>query len=206
MFLWLVIFFRKIKIENGNVFALSSNALYVSYNIGSTWNNLNCPATNLNAFAVKNNTIIVSPGLFYTNNFGASWDSISAPVGPFQTAPTTLCMNNNYLFAGFYNSVFRLPLSVITSVAETDLTQSGIEISPNPVKDVLHISFLNINGADEKVTIKIFDAMGRIVFEELISSSIKGKIEINLGGLSKGIYFIQATVYGEQLEKKFVKN
>lgn len=200
------IFFRKIKIENGNVFALSSGALYVSYNNGSTWNNLNCPATNLNAFDIKNNTIIVSPGLFYTNNFGANWDSISAPVVPFQTAPTTLCMNNDYLFAGFYSSVFRLPLSIITTSADVTINQNTLEISPNPVKDILHVHFKNKYYTDEKIVIKISDAMGRIVFEKRFSSSINEQIEINLSGLSKGIYIMQATVHGKQLVKKFVKD
>lgn len=71
---------------------------------------------------------------------------------------------------------------------------SNIEIYPNPVKDVLHIS--DINNVNEVV---IFNMQGQIVMNGEISNSI------NISHLPKGMYIIKMTSAQGSAVKKFIK-
>lgn len=63
-----------------------------------------------------------------------------------------------------------------------------IKISPNPVKDQLHILF-DASGAS-KATLRILDATGKIMHIENLSVGIN-TININVSQLGDGIYYVQ---------------
>ncbi|SEQ31644.1 T9SS type A sorting domain-containing protein [Epilithonimonas lactis] len=80
------------------------------------------------------------------------------------------------------------------ALSTNEFTSKSFTVSPNPVKDILHIS-------EEVSDISISDFSGKIVKQ--ISTSKKA---INLVELAKGTYIISATTKtGETVNKKFIK-
>ena len=75
-----------------------------------------------------------------------------------------------------------------------------LNISPNPVNDILHIEF-----PDENVwqyDVSILDNTG---VEIKIFSSV-GSLEFNVSDLSSGIYFVKVLVGDKIFAGKFIKN
>ncbi len=195
----------KLKLVNNVLYAMTSSALYYSSN-GSTWQNTNYPGSSPISFTVKNNVIVVSPGLFYTNNFGANWYSISAPTVPFQTGPRALCLTNDYLFAGFYNdTIYRLPSNLITATSEIISQESLFTISPNPVSSELNISFKNIISNSQSMEIYISDYLGRVLLTKFLLGTNENRVSINTQVFSSGVYYVSVLIGGKRVVGRFVK-
>jgi len=81
---------------------------------------------------------------------------------------------------------------------EDELTQSSINIYPNPVNNVLHIEVENTN----EVSIEMFDLQGRKISVEFLNDNT-----INTTSLNNGYYFIEIVDYktNEKLVKKILK-
>ncbi len=62
----------------------------------------------------------------------------------------------------------------------------NINIYPNPFTDKIHI--VNLDKSTSEFSINIYDATGRIVFEE--SCQIFDEHQVNLNELPKGVYFV----------------
>lgn len=69
--------------------------------------------------------------------------------------------------------------------------QKQLVVYPNPTTSVLNVEF-DVN-ANEKTTLRVLDANGKVVYEEAIkeSESKHVKREIDLGGKSKGTYTVE---------------
>ena len=78
-----------------------------------------------------------------------------------------------------------------------------VEVFPNPVQDVLNLRFSDVENSG--VQIQIFDALGRLEFEQFYSS---GQItnELNISNLSSGIHFLKLYKAGESTLYRFRKN
>lgn len=89
-------------------------------------------------------------------------------------------------------------------VLKRDEEAFGVQfIFPNPVVDVLGISFNDV--ITEPVQIELFDAVGRLMYEEQRSV---GSVftELNLSGLSPGTYVLRITIGDEEFVEKISKN
>lgn len=77
------------------------------------------------------------------------------------------------------------------------------KVHPNPVKNYMDISY--ISKEDAPLTVSIYDFTGRLVKEEHYESSGKLNVQLNVGNLSNGTYFIKATENsGNVITQKFV--
>jgi len=79
---------------------------------------------------------------------------------------------------------------------------SQVTIYPNPAKDFLNIGLGNNSG---NVLIDIVDANGTKVFVQQQTVQQNSTININTSNFAAGVYFIQVTVNGLTLQKKFIK-
>ena len=70
---------------------------------------------------------------------------------------------------------------------ELQMPHVTIKISPNPVKDQLHILF---DACVNKASLRILDAMGKIIHVENVSAGIN-KVNIDVSRLGDGIYYVQ---------------
>ncbi|MBI3519630.1 MAG: T9SS type A sorting domain-containing protein, partial [Bacteroidetes bacterium] len=86
-----------------------------------------------------------------------------------------------------------------TGIPEAEaLEAGGINIYPNPAKDIVHIDFEN---AYEKRKIEIYDAFGKLVLSEDIPTQ---HASLNMHHLSSGIYFYKAVTGNKIYQNKLV--
>ena len=66
-----------------------------------------------------------------------------------------------------------------------------LNLTPNPVKDIVTISYVNSKAGD--LTLRVYDLTGRIVMSTLLSNQPKGTVSttLNLSGLSQGTYLVK---------------
>jgi len=86
--------------------------------------------------------------------------------------------------------------STVISVS-TKLSKQEVLIFPNPVQD----GVLNLTTPVAETTIRIFDASGRMIKEEVLTS---GQVSITIENLSSGLYLLQTQVEGQVFSQVFV--
>jgi hypothetical protein len=69
----------------------------------------------------------------------------------------------------------------------TDETQ--LKVYPNPSEGIFTLEFIGLN--KEEMVLEILDQSGRLVYDEIIANTFNYKKQIELNGLSQGIYFIR---------------
>jgi hypothetical protein len=77
-------------------------------------------------------------------------------------------------------------------------SETGFIIYPNPATETLNISFMN-NAAD-KQQIEIYNSMGSLIKEMIISEPT----QLNIANLPNGLYFVRLK-NNSQLIQKFIK-
>ena len=77
------------------------------------------------------------------------------------------------------------------SLDEYEVSASDISIFPNPANDIVTIDIAKLN-ADENVTVKLFDAVGKLVYSKEISS-LNSKVTFDVSSLEAGIYSVSVS-------------
>ncbi len=85
-------------------------------------------------------------------------------------------------------------------IIEANGSESGIEVFPNPFYN--KVSFHPLQSSAEKILIEVFNEIGENVFRK--ETTLKDQ-EINLGQLTKGVYFLNVKSEKFSLTKKIVK-
>ena len=138
--------------------------------------------------------VVSTSGAFFSNSSGM----LSTTIGEL-AAVTTLTGGVNILTQGFQQ-----PWDFNTSIPE--ITDNGLafDVYPNPSSGIFTLA-LNTE-KDSKVTVKIYDVLGKTIYFESIShSSGYASHEINLKSMAEGVYFLEMT--NEELSSgKITKN
>jgi len=92
---------------------------------------------------------------------------------------------------------------VIDSKEAYNKSQLLMEVTPNPVKDVLHINY-NTNNA-QNVLIAVYNNNGKLINQQTLSQS-SGTYTLNIAAQSSGIYYAVLKSGNSTVTKKFVKN
>ncbi len=91
-------------------------------------------------------------------------------------------------------------VNVVSSLSlEDTLFAKGISIYPNPVNEIITIQS-DHNVMDQ---IKIIDISGRVI--KKTTNKVGSMYQMNLSGISKGVYFLQITSEGKEAVKRIVK-
>jgi hypothetical protein len=85
-----------------------------------------------------------------------------------------------------------------TSVKPEPFSVHGLQIAPNPASQFIQINAPS-DGAFAQASVRISDAMGRVVVEGKVTE------RINIEHLSTGTYFVQASSDGKAAVEKFIK-
>jgi len=82
-----------------------------------------------------------------------------------------------------------LEVTVTNTVGIDELTETQFSISPNPSKGIFMIE---LPGAirDEKMSVKVFNINGRVVWEDTFAYGDLRKQKLNLSHLSQGVYYL----------------
>ncbi|HMR89514.1 MAG TPA: T9SS type A sorting domain-containing protein, partial [Saprospiraceae bacterium] len=96
-------------------------------------------------------------------------------------------------------TTFSLEKDIYISSTEESKNHSSFEIFPNPTSNFINLDFSqSANGV-----VKIIDLTGQIVYRRMVKEA--NNIQIDLDGLSKGIYIINIQTEQNQISKTFSK-
>lgn len=132
---------------------------------------------------------------------------VRAGKAPGQQNPYTYDNNYNVVSCvnitqfNYHGCTYDFDINITGGLGVNDANgskENSIEIYPNPVKDYLKINNPN---KEEIKKISIFSASGQIVYKEII----KENDQINVSGLSKGVYFVDIETSAGSVNKKFIK-
>jgi hypothetical protein len=131
----------------------------------------------------------------YTDNFPPNGNlqyaiSIKAPS---TCDPTRIGVNTSR------SNVKNQPISANNGISEENITE--VTIYPNPAQNEIFVSLGNYKG--EKYVLKMFNAIGEIVYQQTVSSSLQ---KIDTKELASGMYTLQISSEKENWLKKVVIN
>lgn len=86
-----------------------------------------------------------------------------------------------------------------------NLLEDNISIFPNPTDGLVNLHFENKNTSD-KISIKVYDMIGKLIFEKIDVELISNSFSINLENLINGIYFISIQQNNKTTSKKLIIN
>ena len=102
-----------------------------------------------------------------------------------------------YCVVAEYNDCVSAPECIIADLTDVEELAGEFSIYPNPVNDMLHISF-----GDAEFSYAMYNGMGQLV----VSGTANGNHELNVNGMQKGVYFLRLTAGTQtRIEKVVVK-
>jgi hypothetical protein len=182
------------------------NKVYKSSNLGQTWTNISGDLPDLpcnDLFIDPENTshiyVANDIGVYRSTDGGIGWTNVSdgIPVVPAMDFDYVKIGKVRYLRVGtFGRSIYETKLEPVTGIQNPYAMSASSPFGqiynyPNPFSSVTTISWqLTQSG---RVTLKVFDIVGREVITLVDSERPSGKNEIqfNAAILPKGIYFYQ---------------
>ncbi|MBR1512710.1 MAG: T9SS type A sorting domain-containing protein [Bacteroidales bacterium] len=110
---------------------------------------------------------------------------------------TMQAMYYTYCVVAEYEDCLSAPECVIADLTDVEEMNDEFSIYPNPVNDMLHISFGNA-----EFSYAMYNGMGQMV----ANGTASGNHEINVNGMQKGVYFLRLTAGTQtRIEKVVVK-
>ena len=153
------------------------------------WHAIDSVVGYINAYTDRNAP--VNPGLRYL--LSVDWNVVCTPSIIHPRHGSRYIFNTN----GEYSNVTKVFPTNIVSLAD----HGSIKVYPNPVNDVISISF---NNAFEGI-VKITDVLGQDVYSTNISADGGSVKKINVNNLSNGVYFITLEGNGKLYRTKIIK-
>ena len=142
--------------------------------------------------------VVTEPGSYYcriTRQFGDFYHSNYPNYRPFFVK-----LQSHSISIGLIPTIELLQEPLFTQRIENKEEKSGAILFPNPAKGRVSI---NIQGAEEKqVTIQVFDQLGRLRLSRSINQLTNTTAFLNVGSLSKGLYYVYIQVEGKPLATK----
>ncbi len=207
-------------VNGNNVFAgtwVSGNAhgVYLTTDNGTNWTQTALNNRNINSMAVSGNNVFAGTyqnGFYVSNNNGTNWTQRNEGITS-TTSIFSLCILNNYIFAGTVSYGYRRPLSELVDIipisSKVPEHYSLEQNYPNPFNPVTKIKFDIAQhtpyplSRGEMVTLKVFDILGKeiatLVNEQLIPGIYE--VEWNATNYTSGVYFYRLTA-GEFTDTK----
>lgn len=179
---------------SGNYTWTSSNTYY-----DTIPNSQGCDSLLIIDLTINNVDIMVNPNgtILTANTSGGScqWldcDNVNSIITGEVNQYFTALTNGNYAVIVTENGCTDTSIcyAVVSAEVLENTLQTEMLISPNPVKTVINVSFLQLN--NEKVFVELLNSIGQIVYSQIVKNSALGNynLEIKTDGLANGLYFI----------------
>ncbi|MBA3898807.1 MAG: T9SS type A sorting domain-containing protein [Bacteroidetes bacterium] len=120
---------------------------------------------------------------------------------------TNITKFGNYSISSSYYKVYIARLIDDGTLGVEEIKEGkALKIYPNPTKNYLNIEY-NQTKATDKVHLRIMGLNGSLIYNEIISG-FAGKFSknIDLSGISRGVYFVEILAGEERIVKKVVVN
>jgi photosystem II stability/assembly factor-like uncharacterized protein len=178
----------------------NSDGVYTNFTLNYDWtpSSNGLPAnSNIRCLHVYNNTIFCGTGegeIYRSIDFCDSWEEVSD--GLIGAPVLALYSFDGYLYAGINaGGVWKRPLDQITGLEEIN-DDNLIKIYPNPAQDYLYIE-----SKSELEDLTIYNMQGQAIIRQYPSVS---SVKINLQGLPKGVYILEARTKDKIISNKFI--
>ncbi len=188
--------------------------ILMTENGGQTWEDIsgNLPESPLNCVLIdpdQDNTLYVSSDMavWYTTDLGENWELLgnNLPITIFNDLK--FHQDTRTLVAGTAGrSIYSYPLeSIDTKVAEISKDKNQFKVFPNPVQDMLNLSF--DLPAGQEGSIQLFDMQGKVLRTFHSGKFQKGAnvFEFEAGQLVAGNYIVRVRMADLILSRKVVK-
>ncbi|MCI0448283.1 MAG: T9SS type A sorting domain-containing protein [Chlorobi bacterium] len=214
---------RSLALNTNNVFAGTANwmyptGVYLSTNNGTTWTSTSLNNRNVFAIAVSGYYVFggtYNYGVYASTNNGANW--VQWNVGLGDLTINALCTFNGFVFAATNYGVYRRPLSELTGIKSVS-NQIPNEFSlyqnyPNPFNPVTKIRFELPVGATRRVSLTVYDALGREIASLVNDELNPGTYEVDWdasnyppggGQVPSGVYFYKLVAGDFTQTKKMI--
>ncbi len=87
-----------------------------------------------------------------------------------------------------------------TGISKYDFGSQQLAVYPNPVVDVVNVTVKN---AGATLSVRVTDQLGKVVLENQVSQT--NETQLNLSGLSSGVYFVIVTTGNATYTQKLIK-
>ena len=146
-------------------------------------------------------------GMWTTDDITASsvtWTPVTTGMANVRVDQLNIRTSDNTVVAASHGrGLFTTTWDVVDVI--NNLQLQAFIIYPNPVKDVLNLSFET--NRTQNILFRVFDPSGKSVINEN-KGKISGRIKerINVSGLAPGVYLVSIYLNGKEVKtKKFIK-
>ncbi|GEM_PF-927142 len=148
-----------------------------------------------------------------TNPIAAGQNIAPAQVTELNYSSIPGEFGNAYTSFGFqvsdgtaFSTTATMTINVLETSASNDRQlEATVQLSPNPVSEVLNIHLESANPI-AKLTITVFDALGRAIAAEQLGSNIQNfDYQLNVSAFAAGFYFVKIESNGKSAVTNFVK-
>lgn len=137
----------------------------------------------------------LSPSLIYSagqKSTNAQFGTLDYAIGEAVISPTTTNIGQNLILTQGYYQVY--VISVTTDVEDVGISDSNIEIFPNPSSHYFTLK------SDLPVRYTLYNLQGRLI---KFTDTEDTKHEIHVLNLNEGMYILETTDYKKQIKKSF---
>ena len=191
-----------LAISGNNIFVGTYDGVYLSSDNGSNWHAVNngIPATySVNGIVISGNKVFAGNyggGVYLSTNNGNSWTTVNDGFNSDAHYIISLAINENYIFAGTYNGVWKRPLSDFAFGIDEN-TLNNVSVYPNPTKDNLTIE----TNSTKEQRLEIINLIGQTVYTNIINK----KAVVNTSAFANGVYILKLSSDKETKIIKFIK-
>lgn len=189
----------------------SSDAVYTSINAGANFTNVTNNLTNMgfNTILCAGNNrqgvyLGTEAGIYYTDTILNTWINYSNGMPNVSITELEINYNQSKIYASTYGrGIWVADIYDIATFSEITKSELNIDISPNPVKDVVTI---NLNGNSDKFDkIQILNIGGQLIKEIKIDSGNE-TYSTSFKNFAFGVYYLRFSGSKEAFVKKIVYN
>jgi len=173
----------------------------INWSIVLLFNN-NFPFLSDMEISPNNDSLIYTTGDYISYDFGNTWDTVNFLQGSgisFSYDLEIRSVNNtDMLYFATDKGVYKYD-TLITSLNEK-YNSLPVKIYPNPAKDAVLI----MANANQKVTIKIYNLIGDLIYSMVEQIAENNTYVINLSDKPTGIYFLKLIIDKEIITRKII--
>ena len=195
--------------SNPNKIAIATNStekVYVSIDGGANWSSYlkDLPNFISQALVWEDNGVDglylgMNYGVYYIDNTFVNWQPFSNNLPNVIISELEVNTANNKVYAATYGRGLWRSNNFATSLSVKEFELNNISLYPNPTSKVINLLW----NRNDHVTIKIFNAIGKLVYFAKNKNLIK-PLSIDVSQYASGLYFVKINNTDSVITKKLI--